>query len=92
MQVLWLGSTTNPASSGPSVKIPDAASGIGPVRSFGSVAEYGLTAEQKPADRPSQLIGMIESPGALNVHSTVSPLVMNVTDGVNEPSAFTFTL
>src|SRR3954452_24487390 len=72
--------------------MPEAACGSGPVRSFGSVAEYAFTAEQKPGETPSQLIGMIESPGPFNVHSTVSPLAMTVVAGENDPSAFTFTV
>src|SRR3954454_13875152 len=72
--------------------MPEAACGSGPVRSFGSVAEYALIAEQKPGETPSQLIGMIESPGPVSVHSTVSPLAMTVTAGENDPSAFTFTV
>src|SRR3954447_1042500 len=72
--------------------MPEAACGSGPVRSFGSVAEYALTAEQKPGETPSQLIGMIESPGPVSVHSTVSPLAMTVIAGENDPSAFTFTV
>src|SRR3954465_6091681 len=72
--------------------MPEAACGSGPVRSFGSVAEYALTAEQKPGETPSQLIGMIESPGPASVHSTASPLAMTVIAGENDPSAFTFTV
>src|SRR4051794_20561593 len=64
-QVAASGTTVNPRSIGLSAKMPDTASGIGPVRSFGSVAEYGLIAEQTPPDTPSQLTGMIESPGPL---------------------------
>jgi hypothetical protein len=72
--------------------MPDTASGIGPVKSFGSVAEYGFTVEQTPAEAPSQFTGMIESPAPFSVHSTVSPLATVTEGGENEPSAFTFTL
>jgi hypothetical protein len=72
--------------------MPETASGIGPVKSFGSVAEYGRTAEQTPLDTPSQFTGMMESPAPFNVHSTVSPLAIVTTAGENDPSGFTFTL
>jgi predicted ABC-type ATPase len=72
--------------------MPDAASGIGPVRSFGSVAEYGLTAEQTPLETPSQFTGMIESEAPFNVHSTVSSLEIVTLGGEKEPSGFTFTV
>jgi hypothetical protein len=72
--------------------MPETASGIGPVKSFGSVAEYGRTAEQTPLDRPSQFTGMIESPAPFKVHSTVSPLAIVTTAGEKDPSGFTFTL
>jgi hypothetical protein len=72
--------------------MPDTASGIGPVKSFGSAAEYGRTAEQTPLDTPSQFTGMIESPAPLRVHSTVSPLAIVTTAGEKDPSELTFTL
>jgi hypothetical protein len=73
-------------------KMPETASGIGPVNSFGSVAEYGLTAEQTPLETPSQFTGMIESDAPFKVHSTVSPLEIVTAGGEKEPSGFTFTM
>src|SRR3954452_25585173 len=73
---------------GERAKMPPGATGIGPAKSPG---ENGFTAEQYAADVPSQLIGMIESDGALSFHCTESPLVMVTVCGENVPSAFTLT-
>src|SRR4051794_20644653 len=72
--------------------MPETASGIGPVKSFGSVAEYGFTAEHTPLETPSQFTGMMESPAPLSVHSTVSPLEIVTIDGEKDPSGLTFTV
>jgi hypothetical protein len=72
--------------------MPETANGIGPVKSFGSVAEYGRTAEQMPVDTPSQFTGMIESDDPFKDHTTVSPLEIVTTGGEKDPSAFTLTV